>query len=362
MRRVVAALAIAQISCVVSTAAKAQTPPTAAWPINNPAPDILTTLDNYGVHLRGSVLNETAENPSGGVHQGSTNVGQAQIGADFDLDRIAGIPGASVHVTEYHDYGSSLSLNDIGNGVRGQEIYKNPYNIFHFGLFTYEQKLLDDRIDIAVGRTATSAYFGHLDLACRFMSGTNCGIPALINSEAGFSLLPSATWGGKVSYQITPNLYAMVGAFEVNASVQDTDGFNWSISKATGVTVPVEFGYGTTFKTDAYPFDIKLGGYYSDGGHTDPYFNTAGRSLGTFGGTAANVGERTGAYLLGDKTVWHSRSSDSYVTLLAGYSKPFDTSEVYTDQVFAGAVWSGPLADRPKDSIGLIANYFRVSD
>jgi porin len=341
----------------VASAQSTTPPPSAPY-----LPDILGTLESYGINIRGTVINETAGNPTGGIKQGTTNVGQVQLGADFDLDRMLGIAGASIHVTEYHDYGSSLSLNDLGNGVRVQEIYKNPYNIFHFGLFTYEQKLLDDRIDIAVGRTATSAYFGHLDLACRFMSGTNCGIPALINSEAGFSLLPSATWGGKVSYQITPNLYAMIGAFEVNASVQDTNGFDWSISKATGVTVPVEFGYGTTFKTDAYPFDIKLGGYYSDGGHADPYYNTLGRPLALSGGTAENIQDRSGAYLQGDKTVWRGKDPAQNVTLLAGYVKPFDNTEVYTDQAFAGAVWSGPIASRPNDSIGFIANYFRVSD
>src|SRR6202012_1707910 len=113
-----------------------------------------------------------------GVNQSSSNVGQLQLGADFDLQRIVGIPGASIHLTEYHDYGTSLSLDAIGNGVRVQEIYKNPYNPWHFGLFTDEQKLFDDKVDIAVGRTATSAYFGHLDQACLFMTGANCGIPA----------------------------------------------------------------------------------------------------------------------------------------------------------------------------------------
>ncbi len=331
---------------------------------NNPLTRTLTSIrDDYGISFRGALINETAGNPSGGVRQATTNVGQGQIGADLDLMKIVGLPGASVHLTEYHDYGTSLSLVGIGNGVRVQEIYKNPYNIFHFGLFTYEQKLWDDRIDIDVGRTATSKYFAHLDLACTFMSGTNCGIPALANSEAGFSLLPSATWGGKVSYQITPELYVMAGAFEVNSSVQPTSGFDWRTDKATGVTTPIEAGYGTNFKTSAYPFDIKGGFYYSNGGHSNPYFNTTGSSLGTFNGTATNIPVRDGIYLLGDKTVWrHDDQSLRNVTLIGGWVQPFDNTEVYTSQVFLGAVWTGPFASRKKDSIGFVANYFRLGD
>lgn len=333
------------------------------WP-DNPATQTLDMLrDKYGVNLRGAVINETAGNPAGGERQASTNVGQAQLGADFNLQKILGLPGGSVHITEYHDYGSSLSLKGIGNGVRVQEIYKNPYNIFHFGLFTYEQTFWDDKIDVEVGRTATSKYFAHLNSACAFMSGTNCGIPALANSEAGFSLLPSATWGGKVSYQVTPELYVMTGAFEVNSSVQPTSGFDWRTDKSTGVTVPIEAGYGTTFKTSEYPFDAKVGFYYSNGGHANPYYNTAGLSLGTFGGTAATVPVRTGMYILGDKTVWRAdHDSHRNISLLGGWVQPFDNTEIYTSQAFLGAVWTGPFASRPNDSIGLIANYFRLGD
>jgi porin len=344
----------------------ASDPTRAASTSTAPAPTAPTRLGDmfaqYGVKLRASVINETAMNPSGGVDQSSSNVGQLQLGADFDLQRIVGIPGASIHLTEYHDYGTSLSLDAIGNGVRVQEIYKNPYNHWHFGLFTYEQKLFDDKVDIAVGRTATSAYFGHLDQACLFMTGANCGIPALLNSEAGFSLLPSGTWGGKISYNITPHLYVMTGGFEVDSFMQNTSGFDFGTSHATGVTVPVEVGYGTTFANDRYPFDVKAGGYYSDGGHTDPFYNTAHRALGTFGGAAETIDNRSGIYVLADKTVWRGEDSAHNVTMFGGWAQPFDKTEVYTSQVFAGAVWSGPLAARPKDTVGFVANYFRVSD
>jgi porin len=200
----------------------------------------------YGIELRASDINESVENSVDGVNQSSSNVGQLELGADF-APISPRWSSRRIHVTGYHDYGTSLSLDAIGNGVRVQAIYKSPFNHWHFGLFTYEQKLLDDKIEIAVGRSATSTYFGHLGQACLFMSGTNCGIPLLLNSEAGFSLLPSATWGGKVSYNITPRFYLMTGAFEMDSFIQNTSGFDFSVSHATGVTVPVEIGYGTKF-------------------------------------------------------------------------------------------------------------------
>lgn len=319
-------------------------------------------LSKAGVNLSLVLINESAGNPIGGVSQGTTDAGQLQLGADFNLEKILGIPGASVHVTEFKDYGESLSLDNLGTGFKSQEIFKNAFTNWHFGLLTYEQRLLYNRIDIALGRTATSQYFAHSPFACDFMSGTNCGMPEIVQSESGFSLLPSATWGGKISFQVTPQLYVMTGVFEVNSFIAHTSGFDFSTQHASGVTVPVEIGYTTTFETDAYPYEVKLGGYYSDGGHADPLFNTKGRLLGTFGGTAATIQDRSGMYLLADKTLWRAGlQSFRNVAVFGGWALPFDKTEVYDNQVYAGVVWTGPFASRPGDTIGFVGNYFHVS-
>jgi porin len=325
--------------------------------------DLHDKLSKYGVNFRGAIINETATNPVGGLRQGTTNVGQGQLGADFDLQRILGIPGGSLHVTEYHDYGSSLSLDYIGNGIRVQEIYKNQYTIFHEGLLSYEQKMFDDRLDLVGGRIGTTAFFAHLEYACRFMSGTQCGVPLIINSESGFSKLPSATWGARALYHVTSNFSVQTGAFEVNNNASASAGTDFRTNASSGVTVPVEFEYGTSFATDAYPFDVKLGFYYSNAKFSDLATNTAGKSLALFGGTAASVQTRSGAYVLASKTITRENDSDHRgITLIGGAVQPFDTQELYTTQIFGGAVWNGPLAFRPNDSIGFVANYFRLSN
>ena len=54
----------------------------------------------------------------------------------------------------YRDYGDALNEEFTGTFTKQQYIYKNPYPQLHFGLFAYEQKLLEDRLDWQVAASA----------------------------------------------------------------------------------------------------------------------------------------------------------------------------------------------------------------
>ncbi len=318
-------------------------------------------LNKDGVHFRLSYTDEAFGNTAGGVKKGSTNVGQLQLGADLDMNKLVGIPRAWVHTTFYKDFGGSESIKNLGVGFKEQSNYKNIYERWHFGLFDWEQKLVDDKLDIEAGRTATSRYYAVTPYGCNF-SAVTCNMPYLVQSEQGFSLMPSATWGSNVKYNITREVYAQTGLFEVDTFMQHNTGFDFATTHATGVTVPVEVGYKTTFATDDYPVNVLAGGEWSDGQHGDPLNNTKGQSRGTYGGTAATVKKRTGMWLLGSKTVWRASPQDQRnIALIAGWAVPFDKTEVYDNQIYTGAVWTGPIAARSRDSLGLLVNYFRVS-
>ena len=105
-------------SLAATTAADAQSAITAA-PIDRPTPpqdaaslgtDISTltpdtppllgnsipaALENLGINFRGSEIDQWARNPSGGVKEGDTNVGQVNFGSDFDLQKLLGLRGGS---------------------------------------------------------------------------------------------------------------------------------------------------------------------------------------------------------------------------------------------------------------------------
>lgn len=322
--------------------------------------DSLQSLKDSGVELRAQIIDEFASNPVGGVHRGGTNVGQFSFGADFDLDKIAGIQGGQIHTTIYRDYGDSLSLQSLGTSFKVQEIYKNPYNHLHFGVLTYDQKLLDDRLYFIVGRTGTTSIFGRLKEFCDFENGAECGVPVILKSQSGFTLLPSATWEGTVSYNFTPDVSLMAGAFEVNPFIAHTWGMDFATTHATGVTVPIEVAYKA--KETKYPLTVKFGEVYSDGAHTDPFYNTAGKSYALSKGKQEQIAIRNTVYGLADKTVWHTAQDASRgISLFGGYVRQLDQSEIYSGQLIAGTVWTGPFASRPRDTLGFVGNYLRVT-
>ena len=293
-----AAAASAQTSDSTSTAASATAPPDPDDAGDNA---FARWLEGYGVNLRGSEIDQYARNVAGGVREGHTNVGQFNIGADLNLQKMFGLSGTLFHFVVYRDYGDALNQDFTGTFTKQQYIYKNPYPQIHLGLFAFEQKLLDDRLDIWLGRLGSTTYYGHLATNCQFISGTLCGEPRIIVSEAGLSLLPSATWGTNIKYRPTAHTYAETGIFEVNPTTAPSNGIHFSVAQATGFTVPAELGWTNTDPaTTRYPFELKTGAYVSTAPLSDPYYNTRDLSRALHGGTAReDDGDRDGVYEIG---------------------------------------------------------------
>jgi porin len=323
-------------------------------------------LDDLGIRIRSQLVDEFAGNPIGGVHQGSTNVGQIQLGATFDLKKMAGIEGAQVYINFLQDYGHGLSHDVTGTFTKAQEIYKNEFNIARLGVIAYEQKLLDNRLDMFVGRLGTTSFYGRLTNGCYFESGISCSVPQVLNSSAGFTFPTSASWGSNVRYWVSPDSYLEAGAFEVDPFIQQTNGFNWSINHASGVTVPFEYSKGIfDLDKERYPGNFKIGGYVSTASFNNPFLNTRGQSIGLMGGTPLPSSElRSGFYMMGEKTVWRPSDRDvKSIALFGGWIQPIDyDDEVVSTQIYGGATLRAPLASRPHDILSFEANYYRVSN
>lgn len=363
MRRWLPTLTLGCAAAFAATSACAQEAPGKESTVG-PLHDIGQTLDDDGVRFRAQLINETAGDVTGGVRRGSTTAGQLQFGASFDLQKLLSIPGGSFHFTFVRSYGQSLSKNDTGDFVKAQEVYKNPYHRLKLGVFAYEQKAFDDRLDILVGRLGTTALYGRLSNSCFFESGLTCGVPQLINSEAGFTFPTSATWAANVKYRFAPHVVWQVGAFEVDPFVQHTNGFYWSTNYATGVTVPTELQVGEfDLAKKRYPGDFKLGGYVSTAPVNDLYYNTKFQPLGLKGGTPlVSPILRSGFYAMGEKTVWRPQSDpNKSMTLFGGYEQALDPQEIARLQLYGGAVWRGMVPHRPHDILSIEASYLDIN-
>lgn len=351
-------------SAVPASSSLPDSPTDASEPSKGLLSDEARALQDKGIKLRSVIIDQYANNTTGGIYQGHSNVGQFNIGADFDLDKMVGLSGGSFHFTVYRDYGESLNKYVTGTFTKQQYIYKNEFYRWHLGLFAYEQKLLDDKLDITVGRLGTTTYYGHLVTNCQFESADTCGEPRILVSEAGFSLLPSATWGLNIKARPTPHTYIETGVFEVNPTTSASNGLDFSVGSATGVTVPVEWAWQNADPTKTrFPFELKIGAFLSTAPLTDPYFNTAGRSKALFGGTARTVNSsRDGVYIMGDRVIWrpNDASAQSF-NVFGGIVQQLDEAEIMRQQVYTGFVWTAPFASRPADTLNFSVSEFELT-
>jgi len=319
-------------------------------------------LLNLGVLPRLRYVQSFAANPVGGLTQGTDTSGVVLFGADVDLNRTVRLPGAQLHVTFAQFYGHELATDHIGTRTKVQSFYY-PKKQFELAELTFEQRLLDGRLDVQVGRANATGEFARSTYGCRFQNVADCPFE-LTQAVGGFPGFPYVNWGGRVSYSPTPATYVKAGAFEANSTRNTNSGFDWGLNHSTGYVVPFEAGYGTDFTTDAYPRHAKVGGWYNSAPYTDPFLNTANRSRVQFGGRARSYsGGRRGLYALGDQVVYrHDRDTARSVAVFGTVAAPFDGEELFAFQGVAGAIWSGPLASRPGDQIGLLGTFIRLSN
>jgi porin len=318
---------------------------TAGTTTSTPAKTPGDILYENGVSLTINYTGEAAANPSGGIRQGGDYAGQLYLGGDFDLNRIAGWQGATLHIAITQRHGSNLAADDIGNNTSVQEVYGTQNT--HLAELTLEQKLFGDRLDIIAGRTVANIDFLNSPLYCDFQSNSACGNPTFIFKDSNFTYFPASSWGGNARFLFTPDTYIHSGVYEVSPEDKEAsnNGFNFSGHGDTGIVIPTELGYTTD--TNLYA----IGGWYDTGAYADPLDDAVGAPALINGEPYADHHDRSGLFLRFTQNIGQSGLAvfGVFMTRLSG--------EVDEDQFYElGAVQTGTFAGRPLDTIGLLVN------
>ena len=309
-------------------------------------------LYDAGVLVSSSFYDDLQGNPVGGLTHGTANAGAGTLGADFDLQTLAGVPGARFHVLFTWEYGTSLQ-NDIGNFIKSQDWFL-PGQKAQLAELAYEQSFWGDKVNIIGGRVSATTLFARPTFGCDFISGSQCPY-ALPLFTGGFSGYPYATWGGRLRVNPTEKTYIQGGAFSVDPTRRNMGGFQLGQDNATGTVFPVEVGYESDFSNDRYPRHYKLGGWYNDAPSTDPLLNTQRQSRALSGGAPlTNTFERGGAYGLADQVIYRPDDSRRNVAVFGSFALPFDQREILSAQNTLGVYATGPTAARPNDTVGFM--------
>lgn len=360
-------IAVALLATFSATAAIGQTTPDAQEPrqtvparVKNDGGPV-DKLRDEGVSLRFVWANDWAANVQGGARLGATNGGGAVGGADLDMGKLAGIDGGKMHITFARYYGHSVALNDIGV-IQKIQGYWYPKRQWELAQFSWEQQFSDSHINVLAGRINATWQFARSTYGCRFVSAPDCPFQ-LTNTTGGFTGFPYVNWGARVKYQPDAR-YVSIGAFEVNPERRNNNGVNLGLNDSTGVLIPIEAGYETSFANDPYPKHLKIGGWFNSAPFTDPELNAKGQHRGLVGGAARSYdGGRFGLYVLGDKVVYKPdpTTNTRNLAVFGSLTGPLDNAETYTLQATGGFLWTGLSAARPTDSLGFQATWFRFS-
>ena len=321
-----------------------------------------TKLEQNGVKITFQYFSNIAGNPVGGREQGFTYTDSLNLAIDFDLEKLVCWKGGMFHFVFTDRDGTSLTKKYIGNIFTVQQIY-GPTETYRLTEMTIEQSFDGDVWNLRAGRYPADE-FATSPLYCVFMNNGFCGYPGGVAQNLNMPYFPVPAWAGRVRWKPRPELLVQVGGFEVNPTLADTHGFDWSTSGSTGTAVVGELWYVCGDGAPGLPGHYKLGGWYQS---IDAAAAQRGPAPAGVGGlsafsrriAASGGADKGGVYALVDQNLVEGKpgtgtdGAPSGLTVIGGASwgqGPTTTNDV---AAFGGVILNGMFPGRPFDTQGL---------
>ncbi len=170
-------------------------------------------VEDLGITPTLTFVTDIAGNVTGGKNQGVTHADNLGLDLLFDLDKLVGLKGGSFLVSMSQRSGTSLSSEHVGNVFAIQQVYGGQ--TFHLIDVAYQQKLLDDRVELRLGRIAAGDDFLVSPYNWLFMQNGLDGNPVGIFFNApGMTAYPNATWGTRLKIRPAERTYVMGGRLQ----------------------------------------------------------------------------------------------------------------------------------------------------
>ncbi|SES02946.1 carbohydrate porin [Sphingobium sp. YR768] len=300
-----------------------------------------TRLKQAGITVRADYVSETFSAVDGGQRRGTAYTQQLRGGFDFDMDRIAGLTGGTVHVTFNDRRGVGISSDFVGNRLPIQEA-AGAYNT-RLSELSYEQNLADGRLNLRLGFFAMGNDLGGMPLGCNFVNAAFCAHPLSESGNSGWYNYPNARWGAAVRYRLRPDLALRTGLYQVNPRLNDLDnGFRPFVGGTTGILLPLEVEYdpGVAPGSRVLPGHYKLGVYYDS--------SRAARR-----GEDGTLRGRYGFYALADQMILREGNAGRGLSIFGQFTANPAASAQITHWYAAGLVKIGTFSGRDADSISL---------
>lgn len=319
---------------------------------------ILGSLNTFGKKLNASGVNfdityldQFNANPNSGVIPNrASQIGVLNFKSDLNLDKILGVPGATVHFVEavYGLRSGPNMVTESGGSLASLPVvaYNTPNTL---SLLTYEQKFYANRISAEFGKTNLLRYFLVHDCVNSFTCNS-----AILEGPVGDAASPYPTLGGLIRFHLSPHLTLRAGAFQTDFHDVHTNGWRINDHEVSGVIAISSLTYNTNFLSNKYPEHIEFGAFGDSGTFKDP----------TIRGKINQ--QPVGIYLFASKTVWRQDGGqgDSLnpesISVYGNWIQTINSHQEITQEGWAGFIYHGLFSSRPYDYYGLGMHYAQL--
>lgn len=310
---------------------------------------------NKGVDIRMGYTGESASNVRGGYNHDRVTryADQFDLGTLIDLQKLMGWNDMNFGLMLSNRNGDNISekvADPRATGMSSSQQIQGRGSVTRLSGLWLSKGWFDDALNIKAGRFAVSDEFAVED--CLFQNLAFCGsqpgnyVDSIYNSPIG-------QWAARVRYRLNDEVYAQIGAFNVNPSnLENDNGFKLNGAGTTGTLVPVELVWAP--KVNQLPGEYRVGYYHSSAEGTDVYKDVNNRPAAITGDAYRSDSSRHGFWVIGKQQLT-SVNGDSSRGLNLSASATFQdkaTTPVDSYQKVA-LVYKGPFDARPTDTLGL---------
>jgi porin len=301
-------------------------------------------LKDRGFSLFGAYTCEIWGNTAGGLKTGSVYTGLFELGAEADLEVLAGWQGASLGTTWLWLSGRDASEDLTGNFLTVSNI--SGFNTFRMMELWFQQNLLEEKISLRLGNITADSDFIVSDYGGLFLNAT-FGWPsfASMNMPGGGAAFPVGGLGARLAVEPADWFGFLSGVYLTNLVPQDVNrqGFlwNWNTSQAVTWMNEVRLSHGNGENSRILPGFVKAGMWLQTGAEANALAPESGLP-------------NTGFYLMADQLLF--RESDSVNEGLGAFASlgfaPPNRNAV--DFSFTGGLsYKGLLPSRGNDTFGI---------
>ncbi|AYF50563.1 carbohydrate porin [Pseudomonas sp. 13B_2.1_Bac1] len=324
-----------------------------------------TKLIEQGIDIKADYVGEVGGNLHGGYNNDKTAryADQFGLGVALDLQKLWGWDNTQAKIQLTNRNGYNISNDRIGDPRAGtlsssQEVYGRGHMV-RLTQFWIQHQMFDNKLDVKLG------YFGEGEdfntFPCDFQNLSFCGsqVGNYVNTWYNWPVSQAAI---RVKYNITPELYAQIGAYNQNPSQLDHgNGFKLSGSGTKGTVIPVELVWSP--KVNNLPGEYRVGYYKSAADAPDVREDINGNDAATTGQPYRTRSSKKGYWFVAQQQLTtHNGDASRGLNIAANATFHDKETNLVDNYQSIMLVYKGPFDARPKDDVGIGAARLHVNN